>query len=132
MKLRILLFLLICIGAILLLPILAAASPTGALHAGVVHASAEKGVVVCAVNTADGKREAVIRLKNAPAGLKVAKAERLEAVKLGNPAKGQGDTARLVPVKVRLARAKGSCELKVSLARDSALTVVLRTSGKGP
>jgi hypothetical protein len=85
----------------------------------------QKGVVVCAVNTGDGKREAVIRLKNAPAGLKVVKAERFEAVKLGDPAKREGDTARLAPVKVRLSGSKGNYELKVSLARDSALTVVL-------
>ena len=45
---RILLFLLILTGVILLLPLLAANSPSGALHAGVVHASAEKGVVICA------------------------------------------------------------------------------------
>ena len=84
-----------------------------------------KGVVVCAVNTGDGKREAVIRLKNAPAGLKVVKAERFEAAMLGDPAKKEGDTARLLPVKVRLVKSKGSYELKISLARDSALTVVL-------
>jgi len=47
MKELFLLFL-ICLGMLLLLPLLAAASPSGVLHLVVVHASREKGVVVCA------------------------------------------------------------------------------------
>jgi hypothetical protein len=99
-----------------------------AVYAGAYldYADPKKPVLVVGVaNTSAEKRKAVIRLGNAPKGLAVAAAERVEIEAWGDVATKRPDVARAAPASVKLEADKDGYSFVVEMARDSALTVRL-------
>lgn len=88
-------------------------------------------VVVALANSSAETRQAVVRLANAPAGLKCVRADRVVIERWGDRDKGIPDVARTDHDPVPVRRSGGRCELRVTLPRDSALTVILEGVGDG-
>ncbi len=98
------------------------------LYAGAFRYKGPDGgrIVVALANSSAEKRKATIRLENAPSDLKVIKAEIVRIRKRGNPGRKKPDTVESRAGKVALRKAGDAHEFRAVLARDSALTVVLK------